>query len=74
MHTIIDRYLTYPPRTDWKRIISRRTSKSHGKFEEWVPEPTGWALQAVKVDGVVAVPRVGMIMEYILKVCVEGPT
>ena len=32
--------------------------------------PTGNA----KVDGVVAVPRVGMIMEYILKVCVEGPT
>ena len=43
-------------------------TRGHGKFVEWVLEPLGWKVQPVIVDGVIAVPRPVMIMDWVLRV------
>ena len=43
-------------------------TRGHGKYVEWVLEPLGWKVQPVKVDGVIAVPRPVMIMDWVLRV------
>jgi hypothetical protein len=43
-------------------------TRGHGKYVEWVLEPLGWKVQPVKIDGVIAVPRPVMIMDWVLRV------
>jgi hypothetical protein len=43
-------------------------TRGHGKYVEWVLEPLGWKVQPVVVDGVIAVPRPVMIMDWVLRV------
>ena len=47
-------------------------ARGHGKYVKWVLEPLGWKVQPVTVDGVIAVPRPVMIMDWVLRVHASG--
>ena len=46
-------------------------ARQHGKFVEWVAEPTGYSLRPCRAaSGEVVTPKVVMLMEYILKMAI----
>ena len=46
--------------------------RGHGTYTKWVLEPLGWKVQPVVNNGVIAVPRPVMIMDWVLQVRSQG--
>ena len=41
--------------------------RGHGSYIKWVPKPTGWAVEPVRVSDEIVVPTPVMIMDWILR-------